>query len=149
MASGEETRPAQYGALCYRCGDAGPEILLVTSRKSGHWIAPKGNLMRDLTPVATAAREAWEEAGVRGRVLDKEVGSYLGCRSGSRREEDVWIHLFPLQVDFIAADFPEESQRRRRWYSQSEAALAVHNPGLAKLLQTFTVPGADALSQAS
>jgi len=149
MAGKPSKRPEQYGALCYRLGGDGVEILLVTSRKSGHWIAPKGNRIPRMDPVATAAQEAWEEAGVRGALSPEDVGAYLGIRSRSGREEQVCVHLFPLRVDVMSADFPEGSQRKRRWYSQEDAARVVHNPDLARILREFVAPEVTSLSQAS
>ncbi|UWQ92365.1 NUDIX hydrolase [Aliisedimentitalea scapharcae] len=149
MAEEPRKLPEQYGALCYRCGIDGVEILLVSSRKSGHWIAPKGNPSRGLEPMTTAVHEAWEEAGVRGALTGEDVGSYLGVRSRAGREEQVRVHLFPLRVDVMAADFPEEPYRRRRWFRQHDAADAVHNPGLARIMRDFVAPEVTSLSQAS
>ena len=58
----------QYGALPYRfTHDAELEILLLTTRQSKRWIIPKGWPIKGLRPAKSAAREAFEEAGVRGR----------------------------------------------------------------------------------
>ena len=47
--------------------------MLVTSRETGRWVIPKGWLIRQLGPSSTAKREAYEEAGLKGR-LGKAVG---------------------------------------------------------------------------
>jgi ADP-ribose pyrophosphatase YjhB (NUDIX family) len=44
------------------------EILIVTTRQSRRWIVPKGWPIKRLTPSKSAAREAFEEAGVRGKI---------------------------------------------------------------------------------
>jgi 8-oxo-dGTP pyrophosphatase MutT (NUDIX family) len=60
----------QYGALPYRFTKSGaPEILLVTTRQTKRWIIPKGWPIKGLKPAKSAAREAYEEAGVRGSVF--------------------------------------------------------------------------------
>ena len=67
----------QYGALPYRVTKTrGIEYLLVTSRETGRWIIPKGWPIEGMKPAKTAAREAYEEAGVRGTVSDKAIGNY-------------------------------------------------------------------------
>src|SRR6476661_3610138 len=66
----------QYGALPYRLGSASVEVLLVTSRATKRWIIPKGWPIKGLTPAKAAAREAYEEAGVRGRVAGRAVGQF-------------------------------------------------------------------------
>ena len=57
----------QVGALPFRLGrDGKPKILLVTSRESRRWVIPKGWPMKGRKPFQAAAREAYEEAGLRG-----------------------------------------------------------------------------------
>ncbi len=67
----------QYAALPYRFTPAAAlEILLVTTRTSRRWIIPKGWPIKGLRPAKSAAREAFEEAGVRGKVGTKSVGVF-------------------------------------------------------------------------
>jgi 8-oxo-dGTP pyrophosphatase MutT (NUDIX family) len=67
----------QYAALPYRFNEAGTlEILLVTTRQSKRWILPKGWPIKGLRPPRSAAREAFEEAGVTGKIGAKSVGSF-------------------------------------------------------------------------
>src|SRR5580693_5290774 len=74
------TRPAvrvQYGALPYRFTPiAALEILIVTTRQSRRWIVPKGWPIKRLTPSKSAAREAFEEAGVRGKIGARPIGHF-------------------------------------------------------------------------
>jgi 8-oxo-dGTP pyrophosphatase MutT (NUDIX family) len=58
----------QVAALCWRAHAKGVEILLVTSLNSKRWILPKGWAEPDLSLPESAAREAFEEAGVTGQV---------------------------------------------------------------------------------
>jgi len=129
--------PRQYGALCYRLGAQGPEILLITSRRSGQWLAPKGGIVPGLTPVESAAREAWEEAGVRGVIGAEEAGRYVHVKSGRNRGGPYLVGLYPLEVTGEAADYPEAHQRRRAWFTPQEAAKAARNPELGQLLLDF------------
>ena len=52
------------------------EIMLVTSRGTRRWIIPKGWPKRGMPPYDTAAKEAFEEAGVLGKVNKRPIGSY-------------------------------------------------------------------------
>src|SRR5260370_36367577 len=57
----------QYAALPYRLnGRSRTEVMLVTSRETQRWIIPKGWPQRGRAPYDSAAREAFEEAGVVG-----------------------------------------------------------------------------------
>jgi len=64
----------QAGALPFRRTRRGLEFCLITSTE-GRWIFPKGVVDPDETYKETATKEAFEEAGLRGRL----VGSPLGC----------------------------------------------------------------------
>jgi len=57
----------QNGVLPYTLTEAGSlEILLVTTRQTRHWIIPKSWPIKGLKAPQAAAREAYEEAGMRG-----------------------------------------------------------------------------------
>src|SRR5690349_11794400 len=68
----------QYGAVCFRYvgNEDQIEILLITSRESHRWVIPKGWPIKKKKPFETAAIEAFEEAGVEGRVRKKPIGRY-------------------------------------------------------------------------
>ena len=55
-------------------------ILLVTTRQTKRWIVPKGWPIKGLKPAKSAAREAFEEAGVRGRVGARAIGHFTSAR---------------------------------------------------------------------
>ena len=57
-------------------GNSQLEIMLVTSRGTRRWIIPKGWPKRGMLPYDTAAKEAFEEAGVIGKVSKRPIGSY-------------------------------------------------------------------------
>ncbi len=132
----------QFAALCWRMRQKRVEVLLVTSRGTGRWIAPKGWPVEGLTPSAAAAREAWEEAGARGRVDEVCLGLYTYVKS--LREDGAVVGelpcavaVFPLEVEKLARGFPEAGQRRRRWMSRRKAAARVTEPELARLIAGF------------
>lgn len=135
-------RPAreQYGALCYRVRKKKPaiEILLITSRDTGRWVIPKGWPMDGKSAAAAAAREAWEEAGVRGNIREAPIGSYnylKGLPHGLK--VDCRVRVFPLSVDDLSENFPEKDERRAEWVTCQEAARRVQEPGLKDLILAF------------
>lgn len=135
-------RIRQIAALPYRTEgsaiDAPVRVLLVTSRDSGRWVIPKGNLEKGLTPHGGAAIEAEEEAGVRGLVCPTSLGSF---RYRKRRRNGaslmVDVDVFPLAVAQELDAWKEQSQRKRRWFSLGEAAAAVDEPDLRDLIRSF------------
>ena len=127
----------QCGALPYRFdGEAGVEVLLVTSRETGRWIIPKGWPIKGCKPAKTAAREAYEEAGVRGRVSERPLGRYVY----EKRIEDrvasfpCEVQVFALLVKTQSKKWPESSQRKVRWFPIPEAIAVIGDNDLRKLI---------------
>ena len=56
----------QAGVIAYRILDGKVRVLLVTSRDTGRWIIPKGNIKAGEMPCKAAENEAYEEAGGKG-----------------------------------------------------------------------------------
>ncbi len=131
----------QYGALCWRAGDDGVDILLITSRDTGRWIIPKGWPMTGLAPEAAAAQEAWEEAGVEGVMNPVCLGryGYQKCLSVSAQVPCA-VAVYGLQVVRLAEKFPEVKERTRQWFRQDIAATMVNEPDLASLIAGFVPP---------
>ena len=128
----------QVGALPYRMAGAETWILMVTSRHTGRWVVPKGNLMIGKTAHEAAAIEAEEEAGVRGRISPLPIGQFDAIKilpDGSSIPAE--IMLFPLAVDEEMASWKEMDQRRRQWFTAVEAAVVVEEVGLAELIHQF------------
>ena len=137
-----EPRPrTQYGALPYEIGPKGRlRVLLVTSRGTGRWIIPKGWPMRFHRPHKAAAREAFEEAGVLGRTSRKSIGTDAYMKTADDGEVfPCRVTVFPMVVTDVGAVWPEEGQRRRRWFTPEQAAKRVDEPELQKILRDFKV----------
>lgn len=127
----------QYGAIPYRRSERGLEFLLVTSRRTGRWIFPKGGPIALLSPAACAAQEAWEEGGVEGTVAAEPIGSYRAMKVRPGGEAEIEVEMFPLEVEVELTDWPERGARRRRWAGLEETCLLLSEPGLVKLVQAL------------
>jgi 8-oxo-dGTP pyrophosphatase MutT (NUDIX family) len=116
--------------------EAGIEVLLVTSRATRRWIIPKGWPIKGFKPARTAAREAYEEAGVRGRVAGRPLGHYVY----EKRLEDravlfpCEVQVFPLLVKRQLKKWPEYKQRTVRWFPVPEAAALIKDANLRHLI---------------
>src|SRR5882672_5085191 len=67
----------QVAAVCYWVRGSGIEFLLVRTRGSGRWTFPKGSAEPGLTHAQAAALEAFEEAGVHGRIEEASFARYV------------------------------------------------------------------------
>ncbi|MBI5648383.1 MAG: NUDIX hydrolase [Ignavibacteriae bacterium] len=124
---------AQSGVIPYRVGAAGIELLLVTSRNGRRWIFPKGIVETGLHPRDSAAKEAWEEAGVLGAVTEEALGSYSFEKWGGICHVD----MYALLVQGVAEEYDERAIRQRRWVSLDEARASIAERGLLDLLEVF------------
>ena len=133
MLFGRRPPSMQVGAVC-RCVRTG-EVVLITSRGTGRWVIPKGWPMEGKSLPAAAATEAWEEAGVEGRMHESELGRYRYDKEQDRGYSvPVEVRVFLMDADRERADFPESRQRRRRWFAPQDAARLVAEPGLREIL---------------
>ena len=103
-------RRLQYGALPYRVSSGErAEFMLVTSRETRRWIIPKGWPKRGKSPHRSAAREAFEEAGIVGAVGRQTVGSFsYEKRLKNGRSVECEVRVFPLQVKRQSKAWPEK-----------------------------------------
>lgn len=128
--------PIQTGALPWRlAGNKRIEVLLVTGRRSGRWMIPKGWPMPGKSLAEAAEQEAFEEAGVRGTIDPKPIGTFRHVKTQlvtGEIEVDIVVH--PLWVDRELPKWPELGQRKRKWFSAKEAAKRVHSPELADMI---------------
>ncbi len=121
----------QFGAIPVRAAHGPASILLVTSRGSGRWIIPEGWQVRGLTPAESAAREAYEEAGVRGTI----AGGTIGRFDAKKRGMTLGVGVFVLRVEHVLANWPEMRERERGWFTPEAAALAVREAALGALFE--------------
>lgn len=133
-----ENARSQFGAICYRLQKGKPELLLITSRGSGRWVIPKGWPMPGETPADTAAIEAWEEAGVVGRVHPLCLGIFSYVKTVDRRHQmPCVVAVYGVMVRRLERSFPERGQRKRKWVTPKRAAQMVDEAELSQLLERF------------
>jgi 8-oxo-dGTP pyrophosphatase MutT (NUDIX family) len=144
----EDGTQRQFGAIPYRRTGEGLAFLLVTSRRTGRWIFPKGGRIAWLSPAACAAQEAYEEGGVEGTIAAEPVGTYRGVKQRPSGETEIEVEMFPLEVELVLDDWPERGQRRRRWASLEETCILVSEPGLLPLVRAVAVRAGEDAPQA-
>lgn len=117
-SSGERIRK-QTGVIPYSFDKKGNLfILLISSRHAGNWGIPKGKKESDLGKKESAKVEAWEEAGVEGKIRHK-LGEY-SYRKGSTDVLQAVI-VYSLEVRDLFKKFPEKNIRVRKWFDVKSA----------------------------
>jgi 8-oxo-dGTP pyrophosphatase MutT (NUDIX family) len=127
----------QYGALPYKVSaEEGIRVMLVTSRETKRWIIPKGWPGKFRKPHSAAKREAFEEAGVRGEIGKRSIGSFVyDKRLKSQATVPCKVEVFPLKVREQAETWPERDEREGRWFSPDEAARIVQEEELREIIR--------------
>jgi 8-oxo-dGTP pyrophosphatase MutT (NUDIX family) len=130
----------QYAALPYRFNETDElEILLVTTRRTRRWIIPKGWPIKGLKPPESAAREAFEEAGVRGKIGKKSVGTftYQKLLDDDGVTVPCEVKVFPLLVQRQSETWPEIEQRLARWLAPEKAISLIKDLDLKDVVEAF------------
>jgi 8-oxo-dGTP pyrophosphatase MutT (NUDIX family) len=135
--NGKSMRIPQSAALPYRRGRRGLEVLLITSRETRRWVLPKGGIMPGMTPYESAAEEAFEEAGIAGRVDRRCIGVYGYRKLRDKGMPYCTVRVYPMKVNALYADWPERRERQRKWMTFDAASARVRERGLKKILTSF------------
>jgi len=131
---GDETAIAQAGAIPYR---RGPEIefCLITSSSGLRWGFPKGIIEPGNSAADTALQEAYEEAGLQGRLVGEPLGTYRYQKWGTNL--DVTVYL--MEVSQADDSWEEAAIRERLWVSPAEALDRLDREELQGLLRSALV----------
>ncbi|MCF2514835.1 NUDIX domain-containing protein [Sphingomonas sp. G124] len=116
------------------------EILLIRRHGHIHWSIPKGKPIAGRELHEAAAIEAYEEAGVTGRVWSNALGSYLHDKTPKlfgERPKIVEVITFALEVVSVELQWPEMDMRERQWVSIKHAADLVRPGQLRDMIKAF------------
>lgn len=119
----------QAAALPFREG----KVCLVSTSSGNGLIFPKGKVEPGIHPAQVAACEAWEEAGLVGRISRQPFGKYTFTKAGRKHI----VQVFLLTVRKWSRSWPEQEHRRRLWCSVESAILRVSHAQLRPLLEQF------------
>src|SRR5262249_17252191 len=130
----------QAGVLAYRAFRRQIQVLLVTSRDTGRWIIPKGNIAAGVTPSRAAETEAYEEGGVKGKIEGTiPLGFYTYFkRDESGQHQPTSVEVYLLHVTKQVKKWPEKRERRLSWVPVAEAIALVQEPGVVPLLRRLS-----------
>ncbi|WP_157089193.1 NUDIX hydrolase [Oceanibaculum pacificum] len=132
MSEAVQAPTRQSAAVPYRLVDGQPVFLLITSRRSGRWIFPKGGLEPNLEPWENAAKEALEEAGVEGDMGTVPLGHYRSVLSDAAHTV-VRVAAYPLHVRSQREAWDEKGERHRHWAVLPEAKRLLNDSEMARI----------------
>jgi 8-oxo-dGTP pyrophosphatase MutT (NUDIX family) len=106
------------------------EFCLVTSLAKGRWGFPKGIVDPGETAEEAAAKESWEEAGLRGEIVGPTLGEYEDAKWGYR----LVVAGYVLQITEVAEQWLEADRRHRAFLSPALARERLANRDQRKML---------------
>jgi 8-oxo-dGTP pyrophosphatase MutT (NUDIX family) len=125
----------QSGVIPFRHPKGKLEVLLITSLGGKRWIIPKGIIEPDLSAEESAQEEAFEEAGIKGKIIAKPIGEYQYSKWGGICN----VKVYPFRVERILGDYPESHLRKRKWVSVEKAGSLVDIQELVELIRFLPV----------
>ena len=127
----------QAGVLAWFPGTDPLEFAIVTSRRTGRWVFPKGGIDAGMTPAEAARQEAFEEAGLEGQITGPAIGRY---RTPKIRPPLIWtveVTLYAMRVDRVLDTWQEIDQRTRRFVTLDQARDLLAEPDMITLAERF------------
>jgi len=108
----------KVAAVCYRMHASGIQFLLVQTRR-GRWTFPKGHVEPGLTHAQAAALEAFEEAGVHGRIEEVSFARYVDYKHHHSSFASIRVSAHLCEVSRLES--PPPPGRNRTWFSVEKA----------------------------
>jgi 8-oxo-dGTP pyrophosphatase MutT (NUDIX family) len=106
----------QSGAVPIQFQNDEPMFLVINNLNRTRWLVPKGIIEDGQTSAGTAAKEAMEEAGITGEILEPALGVY----TYSKWDDVCSVDLFILFVKKIYETWEEDNFRERHWINWKE-----------------------------
>jgi 8-oxo-dGTP pyrophosphatase MutT (NUDIX family) len=123
----------QSAVIPYRIINGRCEILLITSLRKKNWIIPKGIVENGLSAQQSALQEAFEEAGISGKIQPDKLGTYSYEKWGGICN----VNVYACEVIREHTNWPEMNIRQRKWFSTPEVAKKISNKDLLNLVKKF------------
>lgn len=127
----------KIGAIPFAVKDDRIAILFITSQQRGRWILPKGNLKMKESHKKGCKREAFEEAGVKGKILKHFPLTMLISKLIDRQMDKVAVTYYPLLVTKQYDDWPEASKRQRHWSLLEDAPRVTDREDYLNVIRQF------------
>lgn len=115
----------------FRHTAAGTEFCLVTPRAENRWEFPKIRLDESGDCQEDHARQAANEAGLRGDVASAEpLGSFVATRQNETRNTVGFL----MRVEHVEDPWPSEKSHRRIWCLAEEARVRIRRKPLRRFI---------------
>lgn len=105
----------RVGIVPFDIRDEALAVLFITSQTRGRWVLPKGKVEANESHVEACHREGFEEAGVRGVVLEDFPITIVIGKQTNKGVRPIPVTYYPFFVQLQEDDWPERDCRQRHW----------------------------------
>ncbi len=127
----------RIGIIPFNIKDGAIALLFVTSQTRGRWILPKGLAKKGESHAKTGAREGFEEAGVRGTLMENFPITTVITKTAAKDHGAVPVTYYPFYVEAQEEEWPESNSRQRHWALLKDASKVVHREDYLNLIKQF------------
>lgn len=124
------SRREQAGVIPFRRKKDGIEVCLIRNKGRRKWKIPKGFVDAGETVQQAALKEAWEEAGLTGRLVGGAIGSY----DYEKWELQLTVSVYLMEVTEQEDEWEESRFRERRWSTVDTAFESLKKHPIRPLL---------------
>jgi len=125
------SRREQAGVIPFRRKKDGIQVCLIRNKGRKKWKIPKGFVDPGETVEQAALKEAWEEAGLTGRLVGSAIGSYDYDKWGF----DFRVSVYLMEVTDQEDEWEESRFRERRWSPVGDAFDMLRKHPIRPLLE--------------
>ena len=122
----------QAGVIAFRRKKGALEVCLIRNKGRKKWKIPKGFVDHGESPEEAALKEAWEEAGLRGRLVGQPIGSYEYEKWG----DDLTVTVFLMEATGEEDEWEESRFRERSWQPVETGFAMLKKHPVSRLLET-------------
>ena len=123
----------RIGVIPFDTRESNIAILFVTSQTRARWILPKGKSYPEENHIDTCRREAFQEAGIRGTVIENfPITAVI-----TKQTLQIPVTYYPMLVTKQVDDWPEKSKRQRHWALLRDAPKVAYKEDLLRVTQQF------------
>lgn len=127
----------RVGIIPFDIKDDQVALLFVTSQTRGRWILPKGKRKTGETQFEACHREGFEEAGVRGTLLEDFPATVVIGKQGKKGKQSVVVTYYPFLVQNQEDEWPEKERRQRHWALLEDAPKVAYKEDYLAVIEQF------------
>lgn len=132
-----QTPTHRIGIIPFDIRDKAIAVLFVTSQTRGRWILPKGKAEESEGHTDTCHREGFEEAGVRGIVLEEFPLTVSITKQTKQGLIKIPVTYYPFLVTEQADEWPERKRRQRHWALVEDAPKVAYRDDFHGVIRHF------------